>query len=466
MQDLREHIRRHYLLKFNHDVPDNFFAAFGKKYMSGAQNLQRLDNLNPRTDAGAALKNGWPKYIWLIALLPFFQTLVTWDFDGDLSGLQYALRHLSIPALTGEIIFLLYSLRSAFSPWNTARQMPLPVQALLGIWIAFAVSASVFQHDDKPASLLAASRFGLHMCFLAAMVHYIKRSQTPDISRWLNAISVGIICYIAALTIFALCVPEPATFKWATRLPSATNIRQIANIVAIPAAAPIALLLFGNERHRRASALWLTIIVTFLAWSGSRTALFAVIISIFSAMIFMRALPKAKSLAVLAACFATGLLASLPLPTPTSAFGLFRMLDKMQEQDNVSSGRVEFWMNTIGEISKHPWLGYGSGRFRQNMHEIHGTDFNHPHNFILQFTYDWGIFGAAAILSLLLYLLWTIIKRAPSNPLAGFVALLGISILCAIAMVDGAFFYPLTIIAAIILTAPILAHADKNTKVA
>ena len=429
--------------------------------MAGAAKLENFPTAEPQQTPSAHSKLAWPQYIWLIVLLPFIQALLSWDFDGNLSSLQYVMRHLSVPALTVEIFILFYAMGSGFSPLHAINRLETRVRALILVWFVFAIASSLLQYNDKLASLLTMSRFILHGCFLAAVVYCIANMRTPESSRWLNTISIGIVCYVAVLAIFALIVSEPDKFPWATRMPSATNIRQIANIVAISAAAPIALLLFGNGAYQRSSAFSLAALVMFLAWSGSRTALFAIVVSIFAAMIFVRTWPKFKAATVMMVSFVFGLVASLPLPAPSPAFGLIRMFDKMQETDNVSSGRMQFWIDTIGEISKHPWLGYGSGRFRENMHQMYGTNLNHPHNFILQFTYDWGIFGAAAILSLLLCLMWTIWKKAPTDPLIGFATGSGFLTLCAIAMVDGAFFYPLTIIAAIMMIAPILVSTDK-----
>jgi O-antigen ligase len=240
-------------------------------------------------------------------------------------------------------------------------------------------------------------------------------------------------------------------------MPSATNIRQIANIVAIPAAAAIALLLYGKHIPKYQPAAIVLVVTAFIAWSGSRTALFAILISTVAALIVVRTVPTVKALASLAGSFAAGLGFSMLLPAPSPMFGLLRMFDKMRETDNVSSGRVQFWFDTFDQVAKNPWLGHGSGHFRANMNEIYGISFNHPHNFILQFSYDWGVFGAAAAIVLIALLLVMIWKTAPAYPLMGFAAASGCFTLLAIAMVDGALFYPLTIIAAISLAAPIAA---------
>jgi hypothetical protein len=341
------------------------------------------------------------------------------------------------------------------------KSLPLLIKVTIFIWIVFATMASLLPMQNNIISLISMSRYILHGFFFAALFHMLSYEKDLNKTNLLQTISIGMFSYISLLLIFCLTVPDPVKFDWVIRMPSATNIRQIANLIAIPAAAPIALLLFGKKSHQPQSTVIIFCIIMFIAWSGSRTALLAIVLSIFAALIFVRTIPKIMSLTLLIASILMGLVTSLFLPIPSPAFGLLRIFDRMQDTDNLSSGRVQFWFDTVTEISKRPW-GYGSGRFRNNMNELYGTDLNHPHNLILQFTYDWGIFGAAAILTLLACLLWTIWKKAPSDPLTGFAAAAGLLTLCAISMVDGAFFYPLPIISAIILVTPILVNGDGN----
>jgi O-antigen ligase len=411
----------------------------------------------------AETASSWQRYLWLIAFLPLIQALLTWDIDGKLDDVQYAVRHLSIPALVFETIVIAYAHKFGAAYWATLRALPKHIMMLITVGLLFSISASLFQGENRLFSIILMSIYILHGMFFIATVHIISNTIYFRLEYWLSIISIGITTYIIALIIFALALPDPINFPWDTRLPSATNIRQIANIIAIPAAAPIALLLYGNESKRRFGSIILFCIILFIAWSGSRAALTAAIASSFISLIFVRKLPEIKSLVLFIISITMGLAISILLPNPSPVFGLMRMVNRMQDTKDLSSGRVQLWIDTASEISKHPWLGFGSGRFRHNMSELYGIHLNHPHNFILQFAYDWGIFGATAMVMLLSYLLWVIWKKAPSNPLTGFAASSGFLTLCSISMIDGAFFYPLTIIAAIMLIAPLIANQDKDS---
>ena len=406
----------------------------------------------------------WRKYVWIIALLPLIQAITSWDLDGELTAMQYAVRHLSIPAIAGELLIIAIAMNSGGSIRTLWRPIPSIVKLIVVSWFTFAMAASLLNADNRLDSIFSLSRFIVHGLFFAAIVHLIRNAALFSENYWLKIIAIGIAGYVALLSIFALIVPDPVNFEWALRMPSATNIRQIANIIAIPAAAPIALLLFGNRIPKYPSAIIVFALVAFIAWSGSRTALFAILVSTIAALIFVRSMPNIRALASLIGSFAAGLGFSMLLPAPSPMFGLLRMFNKFQDTDNISSGRVQFWFDTFAEVSKNPWLGYGSGRFRDNMNELYGISFNHPHNFMLQFSYDWGGFGAVSAFALIALLMTTIWKRAPAHPLAGFAAAAGCFTLLAIAMVDGAFFYPLTIIAAICLAAPIVANWQMSER--
>ncbi|NJM50772.1 MAG: O-antigen ligase family protein [Sphingomonadales bacterium] len=404
----------------------------------------------------------WKTAIWLTAFLPFIQAIVTWDYDGRMEGMWFALRHYSFPAIIGEIAIIMIAIRSGMLPSTYMKSLSKTAMAALLLWAIFALFSSLFIADNRAVSMMTLIRFALHGLFLAALIHMVRQARLFSPIQWLLAIMAGILAYIAVLTLFALTIPDPANFPWMQRLPSATNIRQIANIIAIPAIAPFALLFFSNGKHKWSYAAAIFALTLFIAWSGSRGALFGMVTGTIGALILMRRIPAYSSIAAATASFFCALLASLALSLPTGSFGLFRFANKAQD---ITSGRVEIWINTITEIGKSPWTGHGAGSFNVNMHALHGIDFNHPHNFILQFAYDWGIVGGAAILLLLALFGLTIVRSAAKAPLTGFAALAGFLTLLTISMVDGALFYPLTIMMVLAMVAPVfISNLHQDTK--
>ncbi|MFC4291799.1 O-antigen ligase family protein [Sphingorhabdus arenilitoris] len=379
-----------------------------------------------------------------------------------MTGGWFAMRHFSIPAMIGEICVIVIALRCGMLPSKFISAMGKSAKLLLGVWAILAIFSSLVIAQDHATSLLTLLRFMLHGLFLAALIHLIRNGKGFDPNIWFLIITAGILGYIMTLTAFALTVPDPANFPWMLRLPSATNIRQIANIIAIPALAPFALLFFGNDKYRWRYGAAIFLITMFIAWSGSRGALFGMVTGILASLFIMRKCPALRQLAAAAICFLGGLAASLTLPLPNASFGLFRFADKLQAPGNVTSGRMEIWMNTITEIGRAPWAGHGAGTFNANMNAAYGIDFNHPHNFILQFTYDWGVIGAASAGGLMILFMLAILKRSSKTPLSGYAGLAGFLTLITIAMVDGALFYPLTIIMALTMVAPIFVTVKQS----
>ena len=402
--------------------------------------------------------NIWLHAICLAAFLPFIQALVTWDYDGRMTDGWFALRHFSFPAILGEIFIIIIAARQGMMPGKYIAALTKPAKILMLLWAGLAIISSMIVTDNRVSSILTLARFMLHGLFFVSLLHLIMQAAAFSVLKWLKIICAGISAYVGILIIFALTVPDSANFPWMLRMPSATNIRQIANIIAIPAMAPIAIMLFGKGERKWLYALIIFLLTAFIAWSGSRGALFGITGAAIGALLLLRRLPNIRSLAATVLAFATGLLSSLALPLPTGSFGLFRFADKLQTPGQVTSGRMEIWIDTFSEILKSPWIGHGSGRFNANMHQLYGIDFNHPHNFILQFAYDWGIIGALAFLVLLAIFAIEIIRKASQNRLAGFAGLAGFIALLLIGLVDGAFFYPLTIMMAIAILAPLFAN--------
>ncbi len=429
-----------------------------------------MEIVQNKPNASYSLKHDMPKWrfcIWIIALLPFLQAMLTWSFENKLVGAIYFVRHYSMPAVTGELAICVIVLASGFSIIPVARKLPLIVSTLIAVWLIFAISSTFHPDRSSGSSWYLVLRYILHGLFFASLVCIITNSKNFILSSWLQTIALGILLYVLVLVIFALVVPDKANFDWTQRMPSATNIRQIGVIIGIATIAPIALLLYNNHFSKWSTAIMIVLMFTFIAWSGTRTALVSIVLGVIGAIIFVRSIPQFRNIGILICSFIGGCLISLILPKPSSGFGLLRMLNQTQDSDDVSSGRTEVWHNTLTEIQKNPWIGYGSGNFRSNMNEIYGNILNHPHNFVLQFVYDWGILGASAALLLIGYLIWIIWKNARFNALFGFAAAAGIISLIVSASVEGALFHPLPIITALALIAPLFSrlnnHVDENS---
>ncbi len=397
----------------------------------------------------------WLHIILIMASVPFVQGVLTWSWDGQLNGGQALTRILSLGTVIAEMLILMIGIRGGFTIQPAVARVPRPVKILLAICLLSAVSAMIFGQGSLLIPAFILLRYTLICMAFAAMVHILKAAPDFDLNKWFEILMAGGCAYLISLTFFAMLVPDPLTFPWGSGLPSATNIRHIGNYLAILAIAPTALFLAGGHKWNWPALAALTAMVTFIAWSGSRAAILGLIICTILGWLFARQHVPYKKLLALGGSFAGGLAVSLVIPNPSSTFGIFRFFGTLQPGVDSSSGRIEIWQNTITQIMQQPWLGHGSGRFAGNMSKLYGYDLDNPHNFVLQYLYDWGIFGGGAALALLAWLGLLIYRARHNKPIAVFSAVAGYTILLFIGQLEGMLYHPLKMLLVMAMIAPI-----------
>jgi O-antigen ligase len=200
----------------------------------------------------------------------------------------------------------------------------------------------------------------------------------------------------------------------------------------------------------------------FISWSGSRASLIGIGIGSMLAFSVVASKPDRKR-SLLALCVTLfGITASLPVPNPAPEFGLLRMVEATTSE-KVSSGRTDMWLKTLAEIQSKPLIGHGAGSFRQNMNDKYNLAYNQPHQFILQYLYDWGLVGglpALYLIALLGYRVLCSARHSPSTP--AFLGLSALTTTTAIAMIDGALYSPLSIALTLIMLIPLLGRIHDN----
>lgn len=388
----------------------------------------------------------------IVSFLPLIFTLATWDNVGRQAGIQFAIRHLSIPVIIGEIIIIMLAVYKGFEIRLLFADVSKVTKALLVAWAFFAILSLSRSETQLQLSIFTTVRYMIHALFFVALISIYQQSQKFDSNKCLALFALGGITYVGALTLFAIMVPDKETFPWVLRMPTGTNIRQIGYYVAITGVAPLALLLFAKHRIFFAAISFMATVM-FVSWTGSRGALLGLMIGSIAALLLARHKPSIKRVCLAFAFFVTGIGSSILLPTPGPEFGLIRMMESGKAEDK-TSGRMQIWSDSIQEIIDRPLVGHGSGTFNRNMKAKYDIDFNHPHQFVLQYAYDWGVIGASAALLLLAKLLWSIWRIARArNDASGFAAMGSFLVIVSVALIDGALFYPLSIVAALAMIA-------------
>ncbi len=413
-----------------------------------------------RQDGGQV---GLKKILAIIALAPLVHVLATWDIDGKITQINQWTRLYSLPVILLELFILLVAYDQGWRPHRQVRALTQPVKLLILAATGSIVFTSLFASTDPLTSSLFAIRYAVHGLVLATLVFLIARASSFDFERWVGTITVGGLGYIASLTIFCVVVRDPENFKWIERLPSATNVRQIGNVVGLLVLAPTTLLVFSRTIRTDAIAFAATTaLLTFIMWSGTRAALLSFVIAVCIAAFLHKDVVGGKKLMALAAASVVALLLSLALPSPAPGFGFIRIADSLDSGD-VTSGRLQIWADTISAITNSPVFGHGAGTYRDNMAALNGYPFNHPHNFILQLTYDWGALGGGLVLAFITWLGWFIISTPTTHKNLHFLAIATYASVLSMALVEGTLFHPLPILLGVALIGPhvALARAGK-----
>ena len=397
---------------------------------------------------------GWKAAAYLIASMAVLHTVATWDWDGQISSVNRALRHYSFPVVWLELVILLLAARLGWRPYQQFSCLPVPAKWLFSLLCVSVGITSIFVSGSPITSTLFAIRFLLHGLLIGSLIFLASADHEFDFKNWVAPLSWGIALYLFALTAFCLLVPDPASFPWVQRIPSATNIRQIGNVLGLMALVPATLLLFERSMPKaRFAALLLMALLSFIMWSGSRGALLGVCVATLFAGWHCRTVIATDRAMLLAFAFGVALTVSLFLPVPDPNFGLIRMAEAVASSEP-SAGRWQVWQSTVEAIKTNLLFGHGAGTYRGNMEALTGQPFNHPHNFILQFTYDWGIVGGGLAMGLLAWLGFSVISSEKGTVEERFISTGGLAGIVTMAMIDGALYYPLPIIIVVALMVP------------
>lgn len=402
----------------------------------------------------------WQFSLLILASVSFVETFMTWTWGNGLSLLNYNLRHWSLVVFTAELaVFAVLTLRlqGQLAGPTLNRKMVW----LLSATLIFATISTLANVPTLGTSYLAIVRYALHFAVAWQLFRALSLGDGIDVQTWLAWISWGALAYTGALTLFVLTVRDPANFNWAELVPTGTNIRQIGDKLALFALAPLALIIFANGKTRWTHFAIAVAIVAFVSWSGTRAALVGIFGALLVATVFTwKVLPK-LGLLYANLSVAAGMAISLLFPTPSPLYGLIRMARAVSE-DEISAGRNGIWYFAIEKVGEKPWIGHGSGTFRELVQTETGYRLNHPHNFILQYLFDWGLLGGGMMLIILAWVGWTLVRMTSVAPLGRFAALAGFAGICAIGMIDGVFYYPMPIVIAILLIVPAFAEFYRH----
>lgn len=404
-------------------------------------------------------RQDWFYAIALLALIPVVQSFLTWSWNGKVTFHQAFIQILSVTAIVCEMAILRIASAKGFIWQNYFQAATRPLKIILILWLII-MALSVF--TDRENILVSAAitlRYPLHILAFCSLIYLAKNAAATHAQEfyktWYATICAAGAAYLSLLIIFSLSVTMRPEFPWSSGLPSATSVRHIANYLALFAIAFVSISLFASKQQKWVFNLGFFALVTFIAWTGARASILGMGASIFVGYLIMRKRVKFSDIRNIFGIFVAGIVASIAIPSPHPSFGMIRFWSKTGAKEDVSSGRIEIWLNTLSSIWEQPLLGHGAGRFGANMSRLYGYDLDNPHNFILQYFYDWGLVGGLMAMLMLGWLGWLIFQRRKAVPIAVFSAASGYSMLVLIGLLEGMLYHPIKIVLAMALIAPI-----------
>lgn len=167
----------------------------------------------------------------------------------------------------------------------------------------------------------------------------------------------------------------------------------------------------GGKGPLFASLVLCTLTATSLAASGSRAPAAGLVLML--ACWFWRGSGRERRMLLLGlpAITSVALAASWLVGTPYSGMGWWSAVARTTgatSLESVSSARSYFWSVVWDQIWLSPWLGHGADAYRYIQPRLHGAQ---PHNFLLQWLYEYGVFGTTALLLLLACALLPLLRR-------------------------------------------------------
>ena len=282
----------------------------------------------------------------------------------------------------------------------------------------------------------------------------------------LIALAIGIIGHIALGYDLVLSFRHVPNVNWLNFPIGVANVRHLGCYGITLSGMGAGLLATAPDRRTRSLYLLLTMIG--FAWtdlSGGRAAFGAGICG--AALVWL--LAPAETRPRLALELIVAFVAAMPLSMiyipPNRSWGLQSIFGRLLGQHTVgqfTSGRVRLWKGAWNGFLASPLIGHGEGQF---LYEVADGQWDHPHNSILQFLYQWGIVGT----SCMLIIVWPALRRARAvaqgHPEFGLPAIGALAGQLLMSLLDGSLYHLFPIMVSIICISALASVEEEGRAV-
>ena len=375
-------------------------------------------------------------------------------------------RQMGLPFVAGELAVVLWARRCGFEPAALIADMPRRVRAAFLLFVATFWISSAFTSQMWSFSTAITLIWCVHLLFGGAVYHLARRAGPFDSAAFAGWMSAGLALLAIWTTVHFLTPPPTLTvgygmLGWGSAVPGFISHRLLGAWAG--AASVLVLGVLWQQPADRASPSWLypafVLTTGVWIWTGTRAAVLAMGVGLLAAVL-LAGRPASRDLwwkAALAFMVAAVIAVSLnPYGDPSF---LFYRVGTYSSGNEISSGRIEFWLNALRAAMAHPLLGSGAGSC---WWLVSAGGFHHvqPHNAVVQFLLSWGVVPTLPCLGLLGWMGWQVHRRARALPsLVPLVLML--DALLAMSLVDGTLYFARFLMLIAMLFAVCLAQTDR-----
>jgi len=387
---------------------------------------------------------------WLlaVALHPLLRVLIlVLPVPSAMDGIQVAERFLWASFWAVEAAVILVAARAGFQVVPSFRALNPAGQALAATWLVAMVIATVGATFFPPA-FRSAAVWPLHGLFAMAVWHLATLDRTrfeKAFDRFTLVLSATTAAagLLAVVAIYSIGLASD--YPFASNVPGFSHIRHSGYIFG-PAMALCLGRLATAPHEPRASILLFVLNAALCLWFGSRGPFFGLIAGLAVAVALFADFRRIAFWMRSASAAVAGAVLSVAVPSPDhAAFNAIRRLwNGSRDPNEFTSGRIEHWLEAARMIVDRPLFGYGGEQY-QYLSPVAANIYRHPHQFILQVVFDWGVIGGGAFLALLLLGATALLKRRQKASGGGRVATFGAACMLGYAALDGILFYPFTV---------------------
>jgi O-antigen ligase len=403
------------------------------------------------------------RHIAIIATIPFIFAATSVPALSKISSMVDFFRFFSLVVSIAELAFIARcsSVGLVFVP--PLRRADTLTKVSLIIISLVAVGTTIFIATEQVSATVRTIAWFIHLLFgltIAGVTMKIWPDRDRAIWQW---ILLGLVAHIVFISIFVATIADPLHFPWMDFSVSVISVRQLGFYSAAGFSIAIGLAIYEQNNMRRwmiCAAAALAIALSF--WSGTRSSVLSSVAALAAILLISSEARTKRSMATIAIALLTGAALSLIYVAPEPDMGLKRIFVSLVASDanHVASGRLEVWKSTSKAIMKRPAFGYGESQFRLTEPTAHGN-INHPHNFFLQFLYQWGFIGGGCFIFLIARLYWKIViatRRHPETCLPGFML---VTNMLAMSQIEGSFYHPFPVMMSVFGLAFTLAMHDE-----